>query len=402
MAAKKKEQVETLTSISDDFVQDLIKDLNREHQTRVAYNLATDASPTHVKRWISTGVLQLDYAISNRPNGGFPEGRIVEVFGPPSIGKSHLAAQVCKSAQRMGGIAVYIDTENAINPELLGDLGVNVSKRFIYADPNSIEDVFTLVESVVSKVKATNKDVPVAVIWDSVAATPAKAELEADYDQNSIGLAARQISKGLRKITQVIGNQNVLLVCLNQIRNKVGVLYGSPETTPGGLALPFHASVRIKLTGGKHIEDPKTKELVGIEVNANVIKDKVARPFRKCSFQIHFGKGIVEHEELFDELRAYCAEHTIEKNGKLLSLSGTAAWKELSVSDAVTGEILINKKFNKSNFDSLMKDTEYKEYIDAIIETALVRTAEAARKAQLDNVDVDPDGYQSLNNEDAI
>lgn len=394
MASKKKEQVDNAQTANDDFVQDLIKDLNREHQTRVAWNLATDMSPTHVKRWVSTGSVQLDYAISNRKEGGCPEGRIIEIYGPPSIGKSHIAAQICRACQKMGGIAVYIDTENAVNPENLSQLGVDVSKRFIYVETGCVEDTFTVIDSIVSKVKVSAKDVPVVVIWDSVAATPAKAELEADYDKDSIGLQARQLSKGFRKITQVIGNQNITLVCLNQIRTKIGVMYGDPMTTSGGLALPFHASVRISLTGGKRLEDPKTKELIGIEVNAYLLKNKVASPFRKVSFQIHFGKGIIEHEELFDVLRAYCDDHRIEKNGKLLSISGTSAWKDFTVSDAKTGEVLITKKFYKADFGEVMRDPLYKAYIDDIIDVSLTRTFEQTKNDHDSRLPVDPDAYE--------
>lgn len=393
---KKKGKEETTASKepADDFVQNLIKDLNREHQTRVAWNLATDLSPTHVKRWISTGCAQLDYAVANRRNGGCPEGRIIEIYGPPSIGKSHVAAQICRSCQQMGGIAVYIDTENAVNPENLRMLGVDVSKRFIYAETGCVEDTFAVMESIVSKVKASAKDVPVVLIWDSVAATPAKAELEADYDKDSIGLQARQLSKGFRKITQVIGNQNITLVCLNQIRTKIGVMYGDPMTTSGGLALPFHASVRISLTGGARIEDPKTKELVGINVNFHLVKNKVSAPFRKGTFQIHFGKGIVEHEELFDLARAYCDDHTVEKDGKLLSLSGLQAWKELTVSDAKTGEVLVNKKFYKSEFGAIMRSPDYRAYVDDIVEAALTRTHEQAKADQYSAGEVNEDGYE--------
>lgn len=394
MASKKKEQVDNAQTANDDFVQDLIKDLNREHQTRVAWNLATDMSPTHVKRWVSTGSVQLDYAISNRKEGGCPEGRIIEIYGPPSIGKSHIAAQICRACQKMGGIAVYIDTENAVNPENLSQLGVDVSKRFIYVETGCVEDTFTVIDSIVSKVKVSAKDVPVVVIWDSVAATPAKAELEADYDKDSIGLQARQLSKGFRKITQVIGNQNITLICLNQIRTKIGVIYGDPMTTSGGLALPFHASVRISLTGGKRLEDPKTKELIGIEVNAYLLKNKVASPFRKVSFQIHFGKGIIEHEELFDVLRAYCDDHRIEKNGKLLSISGTNAWKDFTVSDAKTGEVLITKKFYKADFGEVMRDPLYKAYIDDIIDVSLTRTFEQTKNDHDSRLPVDPDAYE--------
>ncbi len=377
---------------TDDMVQDLIKALNREHQTRVAWNLGTDMSPTHVKRWISTGCLQLDYAVANKRDGGLPEGRIIEIYGPPSIGKSHIAAQICRSCQKMGGIAVYIDTENAVNPENLTALGVDVTKRFIYVETGCVEDTFQVMDSIITKVKASSKDVPVVIIWDSVAATPAKAELEADYEKESIGLQARQLSKGFRKITQLIGNQNVTLVCLNQIRTKIGVMYGDPMTTPGGLSLPFHASTRISLTGGKRLEDPKTKEFFGIEVNAYLQKNKVAAPFRKISFEIHFGKGIVESETLFDSLRQFCDDHKVVKNGKEMKISGTQAWKELVVTDAKTGEVLIEEKFYKSAFAELMRNPQFRPYILDIAETALTRTVEQQKADQYAS-DVNEDEY---------
>lgn len=397
-APKKKDKSEASETPdnTDKMVQDLIKDLNREHQTRVAWNLGTDLSPTHVKRWISTGCLQLDYAVANKRDGGLPEGRIIEIYGPPSIGKSHIAAQICRSCQKMGGIAVYIDTENAVNPENLTALGVDVTKRFIYVETGCVEDTFQVMESIINKVKASSKDLPVVIIWDSVAATPAKAELEADYDKDSIGLQARQLSKGFRKVTQLIGNQNVTLVCLNQIRTKIGVMYGDPMTTSGGLALPFHASTRISLTGGKRLEDPKTKEFFGIEVNAYVMKNKVAAPFRKISFEIHFGKGITESETLFDSLRQYCDDHKIVKDGKEMRISGTQAWKELVVSDAKTGEMLVEKKFYKSDFGGLMRDPQFRPYILDITEAALTRTVEQQKADQYAAGEVDEDGYETI------
>ncbi len=392
---KSKEEVVEAKDNTDDMVQDLIKALNREHQTRVAWNLGTDLSPTHVKRWISTGCLQLDYAVANKREGGLPEGRIIEIYGPPSIGKSHIAAQICRSCQKMGGIAVYIDTENAVNPENLTALGVDVAKKFIYVETGCVEDTFQVMESIITKVKASSKDVPVVIVWDSVAATPAKAELEADYDKDSIGLQARQLSKGFRKVTQLIGNQNVTLVCLNQIRTKIGVMYGDPMTTSGGLALPFHASTRISLTGGKRLEDPKTKEFFGIEVNAYVMKNKVAAPFRRISFEIHFGKGIAESETLFDALRQYCDDHKVIKDGKEMRISGTGAWKELVVADSKTGEVVVDKKFYKSEFAALMRDTQYRSYILDIVEIALTRTVEQQKADQYAAGNVNEDGYEA-------
>ena len=372
---------------NDDFTIDLIKSLNKEHGSRIAYNLSTDDSPTHVNRWISTGSRQLDYIIANRPNGGLPEGRIVEIFGPPSIGKSHIAIQIARSTQRMGGIVVYIDTENATSVENLSLLGVDISKRFVYVDTHCTEEVLAIAESTILKAKAMDKDVPVTIIWDSVAATSPKAELTGDYDQNSIGLQARAISKGMRKITGVIANQNVLLICLNQIRTKIGVMYGDPTTTPGGKAIPFHSSVRIKLGAGQQITN-KDKEVIGIHVRAKTIKNKVAPPFRECNFEIHFGKGIVEHEQVFDELRKHGAA-VVE--GKEICVSGTGAWKNLTVIDTKPGEVEVEKKFYKAEFGDVWKDPNYTMYIEALLADCMLR-----KLTNDDEVALDTESYEEV------
>jgi recombination protein RecA len=355
---------------SSDFTSDLISSLNKEHGSRIAYNLSEDESPTHVKRWISTGSTLLDYIVANRPSGGLPEGRIVEIFGPPSIGKSHIATQIARSTQQMGGICVYIDTENATSVENLGALGVDVSKRFVYVDTHCTEEVFDVAEKTIVKAKAMQKDVPITIIWDSVAASSPKAELLGDYDKDSIGLQARAISKGMRKITGVIGDQSVLMVCLNQTRTKIGVLHGDPTTVPGGMAIPFHASVRIKLGAGQQIQN-KNGDIIGINVSAKTVKNKVAPPFRMANFQIHFGKGIVEHEEIFDVLRD-AGERQI--GNKLICVSGTTAWKVFSVTDTDAGRPIIEKKFYKAEFGELLANPEYKPYLDALIESVLIRT----------------------------
>lgn len=356
---------------SSDFTSELISSLNKEHGSRIAYNLSEDESPTHVKRWISTGSTLLDYIVSNRFNGGLPEGRIVEIFGPPSIGKSHIATQIARSTQRMGGIVVYIDTENATSVENLGALGVDVSKRFVYVDTHCTEEVFDVAEKTIVKAKAMQKDVPITIIWDSVAASSPKAELLGDYDKDSIGLQARAISKGMRKITGVIGDQSVLMVCLNQTRTKIGVLHGDPTTVPGGMAIPFHASVRIKLGAGQQIQN-KNGDIIGINVSAKTVKNKVAPPFRMANFQIHFGKGIVEHEEIFDVLRD-AGERIID--GKVVCVEGTTAWKTFSVKEP-DGKVIIEKKFHKAEFNELLDNLDYKTYLEALIDVVLTRTGD--------------------------
>ena len=384
MAKRKKKED---TNPMDNFTEDLIKSINKDHGSKIAYNLEHDVSPTHVKRWISTGSRQLDYIIANRRDGGLPEGRIVEIFGPPSIGKSHIAIQIARSTQQMGGIVVYIDTENATSVENLGLLGVDITKRFVYVDTHCTEEVLSIAESTIMKAKAMDKDIPVTIIWDSVAASSPKAELIGDYDKETIGLQARAISKGMRKITGVIANQKVLMICLNQIRTKIGVMYGDPTTTPGGKAIPFHSSVRIKLGAGQRIEN-KDKEVVGINVSAKTIKNKVAAPFRTVNFEIHFGKGIKEHEQLFDVLRKH---GSAEINGKCIEVSGTGAWKNFTVSCAKTGEVELEKKFYKADFDELLSSQEYGPYLEDLIEHAFVK-----RMADPNAIDVDTESYEEV------
>ena len=148
-------------SNSNDFTNQLIKQLNNECGSRVAYNLGSETSPTHVKRWISTGSKQLDAIIANKIDGGLPEGRIVEIFGPPSIGKSHIAIQIARSTQRMGGIVVYIDTENATSVENLSNLGVDINSRFVYVDTHCTEEVMSIAEATIMKARALEKDIPI-------------------------------------------------------------------------------------------------------------------------------------------------------------------------------------------------------------------------------------------------
>jgi len=380
---KKKEEVNPM----EDFTADLIKSINKDHGSKIAYNLCHDTSPTHVKRWVGTGSIMLDYICSNRRDGGLPEGRIIEIFGPPSIGKSHIAIQIARATQKMDGIVVYIDTENATSVENLSLLGVDISKRFVYVDTHCTEEVLKIAESTILKAKAMNKDVPVTIIWDSVAASSPKAELLGDYDKESIGLQARAISKGMRKITGVIGEQNVLLICLNQIRTKIGVMYGDPDTTPGGKAIPFHASIRIKLGAGQQIKD-KNDDVIGIHVWAKTIKNKVAAPFRKVHFEIHFGKGIREHIQLFDLLKKH---GPADVGDSIVSVGGGGSWKVLTIADRETGKVRHEKKFYKADFDKILTDPQYKGWLDDLIEVAMVK-----KLTTNEGMEIDVDSYEEV------
>jgi hypothetical protein len=176
----------------------------------------------------------------------------------------------------------------------------------------------------------------------------------------------------MRKITGVIGQNNVTLLCLNQLRTAIGVMHGDPDVTPGGKSIPYHASVRIKLTSGTQVKD-KNGNIIGIHVIATLKKNKVAPPFRKCEFDIIFGKGIVEDEYLFDEVRAHCkANGPVKRDGLEVNITGEGAWKELTVTNMKTGEVTLEKKFYKSDFGNMLKDEKYKNYLLMAIDSALV------------------------------
>lgn len=257
---------------------------------------------------IRTGALTLDAALGI---GGLPRGRIVEIFGPESSGKSTLAIHVVANAQRNGGLAAYIDAEHALDPTYAAKIGVNLNDLLI-SQPDSGEEALNIAETL-----ARSNAVDVIVI-DSVAALVPKSELEGEIGDQFMGLQARMMSQALRKLTASLSKSNTCAVFINQIREKIGVVYGNPETTTGGRALKFYASIRLDIRRIAGIKGPDNSE-VGNRVKVKVVKNKMAPPFQAAEFDIMFNEGISRTGAVIDLGAEY---NIIDKKGAWFSYKG--------------------------------------------------------------------------------
>jgi recombination protein RecA len=343
MAAKASAATETKKDKEKDKVpaalSAVLQQIQKEFGEGAIMRLGSEGKHAQVPA-IPTGALTLDLALGV---GGLPRGRVIEVFGPESSGKTTLVLHVIANAQKNGGLAAFIDAEHALDPGYARKIGVNLDELLV-SQPDSGEEALQIAEQLV---KSNSLDV---VVVDSVAALAPRAELEGQMGDSHVGLQARLMSQAMRKLTAAINRSKTCCIFTNQIREKIGVMFGNPETTPGGRALKFYASVRLDVRRTQTIKDPAGKA-VGSRTKVKVVKNKVAAPFAEAEFDILYAEGISWTGSIIDAAIQY---GLLEKRGSWLSFEGNQvgqgrdAARDALKTDAEMQKILVDKVREKA------------------------------------------------------
>lgn len=334
---------------------------------------------------IPTGSMTLDLALGI---GGVPRGRIVEIYGPESSGKTTVALEIVAQAQKLGGEVAFIDVEHALDPVYAENIGVNINDMLV-SQPDSGEQALEIAETLV---RSGAIDV---IVLDSVAAMVTKAEIDGEMGDTHVGQLARLMSQAMRKLTGVISKSNCVAIFINQIREKIGVIYGNPETTPGGRALKFYSTVRIDVRRAEQIKNGT--EIIGNRTKCKVVKNKVAPPFKECEFDIMYGKGISRVGEVLD----LAVDLNIIKKG--------GAW--FSYKDAKLGQGRDNAKEYLESHPEMMAEVEAlikenaasisfaskKSKKEAALKESAQKAAENAAAADSEKQDAEDDNFEEFN-----
>ena len=336
------------------FVQPIVNISANKDGGKIAYRLDEHDSPADVTDWISTGSSMLDLAISNRPHGGLPVGKMVEFNGLEGTGKSLLAAHVVADTQKKGGLAVVIDTENAAAPEFWKSLGVDLSK-LLYVQCETVEDIFDQMERMIAIVRKSNKDRILTIIVDSVAAASTKAEQESEHGKDGYATGKSIIiSKAMRKITTMLGKQKVLIVYTNQLRqNLKAMAFSDPYIVSGGKALAYHCSVRVRLNNAGKLK--KGDEVIGNECKAVVVKNRMGPPQRITNFDIYFDSGIADYSSWIKVLK----DNNILKQG--------GAYYTYVKNDGTDWKFQAKDFISTLRNDNALKEEIYLKICDAVI-----------------------------------
>lgn len=359
---EKKVKTKSKTEIKDDLADIIKNDINKTFKDEgftVAYFLdGTDDTPADVVGWVSTGNDVLDMMISNRRGGGLPVGRLIEYNGLEGTGKTLFCASSLAETQKIGGLPVFIDSESSISPDFMRALGIQFEgdNKLVYIQLDTVEDAFATVDNIIRTVRENAEvDKIVTIVLDSLAGLSTKVEMEDDFDQ--AGYATQKaiiISKAMRKLTNMIAREKILFIFTNQLRTKMNVQFGDPWTTSGGKAPAYHSSVRIRLKNTGYIKDGN-KKVVGINVEAKIIKNRMGPPMKVCKFDVYFDSGI----DNIGCIRDYLKEHKV--------LNGTKA--KFTYTDKETGEKI---EFSNAEFVSMMALPEFKEKMMKELERLII------------------------------
>jgi recombination protein RecA len=375
--------------LSDVLANTLAESINKQFKgqsLKAAYFLeGDDDSPSNVNEWISSGCDMLDLAISNRPYGGFPVGRITEVTGLEASGKSLLVSHVAAETQKKGGLAVYVDTEAAASSEFMSAIGIDL-KTMLYVPLETIEEIFETIETIVEQVRKSDKDRLVTIIVDSIMGASTKIEMAAEYDKDGYATSKSIIlSKAMRKVTNWIARERICLIFTNQLRTKLGVSFGDAWTTSGGKAIPFHASVRLRLknTGMIKAKDSNgVEQVVGSKTEVQVVKNRMGPPHRKINYDIYYDSGIdnyggwLEIMKKFDLVKQAGAHYTLQDV------------------DTETGEVFGEVKFQSKNFiDKVISKPEIKNRLYQRICDAYIFKYQAGIDGGIDDVIITDEVY---------